>query len=62
MRENLIKENHSAGLGGHFGLDKTYELLKIIYFWPKLRANVQNFVRKCRICQYAKGRSQSTGL
>lgn len=28
MRENLIKEKHSGGLGGHFGQDKTYDLLK----------------------------------
>ena len=27
MRENLIKEKHSGGLGGHFGADKTFERL-----------------------------------
>ena len=28
MRLNLIKEKHSGGLAGHFGIDKTLSLLK----------------------------------
>ncbi len=32
MRENLIKEKHSGGLGGHFSADKTYEQLNRFYF------------------------------
>ena len=27
MRENLIKEKHNGGLGGHFGEDKTFAQL-----------------------------------
>jgi len=29
MRGKLIKENHKGVLGGNFGQDKTYDLLKI---------------------------------
>ena len=36
IRENIIKEKHCGGLGGHFGLDKTQELVKMFYFWPKM--------------------------
>jgi len=32
MRENLIKEKHTGGLGGHFGADKAYEQLNRFYF------------------------------
>ena len=34
MRLNLIKENHSGRLAGHFGIDKTLSLLKEKYYWP----------------------------
>ena len=57
MRENLIKEKHSGGLGGNSGVDKTYEQLSHFYFWPKMRSEVEKFVRNCKVCQYAKGRS-----
>ena len=34
MRENLIKENHSGGLVGHFGRDKIIALVAKNYYWP----------------------------
>ena len=34
MRLNLIKEKHSGGLAGHFGIDKTLSLLKDKYYLP----------------------------
>ena len=36
MRLNLIKEKHSGGLAGHFGIDKTLSLLKEKYYWPQI--------------------------
>jgi len=62
MRENIIREKHSGGLAGHFGIDKTLEQLSHFYFWPKMRRDVQRFVTKCKVCQLAKGHSQNTGL
>eukprot|EP00253_Pinus_taeda_P033278 PITA_33278 len=57
MRENIIREKHSGGLAGHFGIDKTLEQLSHFYFWPKMRRDVQRFVTKCKVCQLAKGHS-----
>jgi len=62
MRENIIREKHSGGLAGHFGIDKTLEQLSHFYFWPRMRRDVQRFVVKCKVCQLAKGHSQNTGL
>jgi len=50
MRENIIKEKHSGGLFGHFGQDKTFALVNAFYYWPKMQADVKNFVEKCRVC------------
>eukprot|EP01018_Ginkgo_biloba_P013475 Gb_17806 [translate_table: standard] len=62
MRENIIKELHSGGLGGHFGRDKTVTLIEDRYYWPGLRKKVAKFVAQCKICQVSKGASQNTGL
>jgi hypothetical protein len=62
MRDNLLKEKHSGGLVGHFGHDKTYAQLSSSYYWPGMRSDVKKFMDRCRICQYAKGKQQNTGL
>ena len=33
MREDIIKEKHSGGLAGHFGIDKLVKLIFGRYFW-----------------------------
>ena len=62
MRLNLIKEKHSGGLAGHFGIAKTLSLLKEKYYQPQMYKDVQKFVKSCGVCQVAKGVSQNTGL
>lgn len=42
MRLNIIRENHYGEMVGHFGLDKTLNLVKRHYHWPKLQADVRN--------------------
>jgi hypothetical protein len=49
MRENLLKENHSGGLDGHFSHDKSYAQLNNLYYWPGMRTDVKKFVNRCRI-------------
>ena len=36
MRENLIKEKHSARMARNFGRDKTITILRENYFWPQM--------------------------
>jgi hypothetical protein len=62
LRLNLIRYLHRGGLDGHFGVDKTKELMDERYFWPNINKYVKRFVECCRICQLAKGRSQNTRL
>lgn len=62
LRESLIEELHGGGLAGHFGKDKSFQLMSDRYFWPQLRKDVSNYVKRCFTCQTAKGQKQNTGL
>ena len=62
MSENIIREKHSGGLAGHFGVDKTLDQINHFYYWPKMRREVQQIVTRCKVCQLAKGKSQNVGL
>lgn len=44
MRENLIQEKHNGCLSGHFGLNKTLELVQHFYYWPKIQRDVRRYV------------------
>ncbi|CAL9007289.1 unnamed protein product [Prunus brigantina] len=62
LRLWIIEEQHGGGLGGHFGRDKTIDLVENKFHWPKLRRDVERYVQRCRTCHVAKSRSQNTGL
>ena len=62
MRDKLIRELHSGGLGGHFGIDNTKGLVKENYYWQVLVMNVRKWIHRCRICQHGKGRSHNIGI
>jgi len=41
-------------VAGHFGQDKTLELMKPNYYWPNIEEWVRNYVRTCYACQSNK--------
>ena len=49
MRENLIQEKHNGGMAGNFGSDKNFGKLGHFYFYPRMRSEVEKFVRRCRV-------------
>ncbi|GBE82212.1 hypothetical protein SCP_0405950 [Sparassis crispa] len=55
--ENLFRMAHDCS--GHFGADKSYALLRDLYYWPNMRHDLeQSYVPSCPDCQRNKSRTK----
>jgi hypothetical protein len=54
LRELLIAEHHDGGASGHRGSQRTMEAIKRVYWWPRLDADVSQYVSYCPQCQRNK--------
>ncbi|KAJ9536534.1 hypothetical protein OSB04_un000286 [Centaurea solstitialis] len=61
-RDLLVREAHGGGLMGHFGVQKTLDVLKEHFFWPKTRDDVNKICERCVTCKQAKSKSKPHGL
>lgn len=63
LRTKLIAAFHDSALGGHFGVQGTYQRVKRMFVWEGLKQDVDSFVKHCGVCQQAKHeRSKPAGL
>ena len=54
VREELISRNHDDPLAGHFGPEKTSDLLQRKYYWAGCGKQAGEYVKTCDICQRTK--------
>ena len=50
----VLQYNHHHIFAGHFGQNKTLELVHCGYSWPSLHADVQQFCKSCVTCMWSK--------
>ncbi|XP_071923187.1 uncharacterized protein [Coffea arabica] len=62
IRDLLIREAHSGGLMGHFGIAKTLAMLQEHFYWPHMRRDVERMVGRCATCHKAKSKTNPHGL
>lgn len=53
-QQHILQALHFGGIGGHSGIQATYQRVKALFSWPKLKQVVTAFVQSCTICQQAK--------
>ena len=54
-RAELMRVNHDdPWQGGHFGRERTCELIKRFYYWPHMRQEINDYVKSCEVCQRMK--------
>jgi len=50
----VLQYQHDHPLAGHFGQNRTLELIQHEYTWPGLRTFIKDYVRSCTSCARAK--------
>ena len=59
MYKYVIDEFHHLGeVKSHFGVEKTYDLLKSRFYWPNMFETVRNQLAGCMLCQQCKADSK----
>lgn len=62
MCELLVREAHSGGLMGHFGIAKTLDMLNEHFYWPKMKIVIERICSCCITCKMAKSKVLPHGL
>ena len=57
---DIISLNHDPIYAAHSGRNRTLDILCMRYYWPKMRRDVENYVRECDECQRRKQKSEYT--
>ena len=54
QKQDVIKSRHDEKTAGHPGINKTIELITRDFVWPKLRHDVEKYIKECDTCAKAK--------
>jgi len=58
----ILQEFHEQSIGGHLGMNRTLDRLKLYTSWPGMKQNIEDYIRKCNICQKNKITQRKTKL
>ena len=53
-RKQIMSTLHDSMTGGHKGINQTYKKIRERYYWPGMRNEIQDYIRKCAHCQEKK--------
>ncbi|VVA41320.1 PREDICTED: retrotransposon, partial [Prunus dulcis] len=63
LKKEILEEAHSSAFAMHPGSTKMYHTLREHYWWPFMKKEIAEYVRKCLICQQVKAeRQKPSGL
>jgi hypothetical protein len=54
LQTTVIGALHSSAIGGHSGFPITYARVKQLFYWPRMKTSVWEFVAACQVCHQDK--------
>lgn len=54
IKEMIMIALHDSPLGGHSGIQVTYQRIKAFFHWVGMKKSIEEFVKECDICQGSK--------
>jgi hypothetical protein len=54
LRQDILFWHHDVPWCAHLGMQRTLELVKRQFFWPKMNADIRDYIASCRSCQANK--------
>ncbi|KAA0056287.1 reverse transcriptase [Cucumis melo var. makuwa] len=61
LKNAILEEAHSSAYATHPGSSKMYITLKKIYWWPRMKQEIAEYIDRCLICQQVKPVRQRPG-
>ncbi|GKE22331.1 putative reverse transcriptase domain-containing protein, partial [Tanacetum coccineum] len=58
LRNLIMHESHKSKYSIHPGSDKMYQDLKLLYWWPNMKADIAMYLSKCLTCTKVKAEHQ----
>ncbi|GKE41714.1 putative reverse transcriptase domain-containing protein [Tanacetum coccineum] len=58
LRDLVMHDSHKSRYSILPGSDKMYQDLKLLYWWPNMKADIVTYVSKCLTCAKVKGEHQ----
>ena len=59
IRDDALKECHDVPTASHMGIAKTINRIRDLYYWPSIKNDVVNFIRRCKTCAQVKASSSA---
>jgi hypothetical protein len=56
LRLKVLRNKHDHPISGHFGQNKTLELVRREYTWPEIRTYIRDYCKSCTTCARSKAR------
>jgi hypothetical protein len=56
LRQEVMKLHHDDPLAGHYGVEKSLELLRRSWYWENMETDVRDYCRECDVCQRVKAK------